>query len=475
MKYIRLPNLTNTYPQTGNYINIDKDKSALFGLYDDINKIDFTYPNIAQIKIVKETSFSSILAIHKNQSDKTPKYYTSEIFARDLEASKIEANPYLINYALNNSCIVKIYLDEIIKNVKSFKEEELKLGVEFIRNNFLLYEESGLESNTNVVVNNPTSQINQNEINNLNSKITLYEQALLSFDLDVQIRPRPFSSFVRIFIPVGDEMFMIEARRNIEYSNAKNELKNQIINRLNEFKNQLNLIKTPSTIEPQPTQINLVESKKKIFLNRDKLTNDTKKVLDKVISAETEDDIIDMENVFVDCILLVKYIDWVLTKPNLEDIETNGVIPPEELSVFKSKDKITNPLDIESGRDIELPPSTKYYTYRVVRLSIPATFEASLVTYSDRFGNPQTIQTDRYGLVGEFCALENSFKLATNLYNINQLGPCEYRQEEIGIGGGGGGGVGVRNYENNFGYYDNEIRNNNNFIDSTRDFSNIQE
>jgi len=474
MKYIRLPNLTNTYPQTGNYITIDKNKSALFGLYDDINKIDFTYPNIAEIKVVKETSFSTILAIFKNQTDQTPKYYTSEIFVRDLEASKIEANPYLINYALNKSCVVKIYLDEIIKNVKSLKEQEIKLGVKFIRNNFLLYEESGLETNNNNISTNPIIQNNQQEINNLTDKINLFEQALLSSEQDIQIRRIPNGNFVRIFIAVGDEIFMVESPKKINYINEKNELKNQIINKLNDLKNQLDILKKPSSIESQPNQINLVESKKKIFLNKTKLANDTKKILDKVISAETEDDIIDMETVFVDCILLVKYIDWILKKPNLEDIETNGVIPPEELSVFKSKNKITDTTNVDSGYDIKLSPSKNYYTYRVVRLSIPATLEASLVTYSDRFGNSQTIQTDKYGLVGEFCALENSFKLAINLYNINQLNPCEPTEQEIGIGGGRGGGTGVRNYENNFGYYDNQIRNNNNFIDYNRDSSNFE-
>lgn len=474
MKYIRLPNLTNTYPQTGNYINTGVDKSALFGLYDDINKINFTYPDIKQIKVVKNTSFSTILAIYKNLSDGNPKYYTSEFFARDLEASKIEANPYLINYALNNSCIVKIYLDEIIKNVKSFKEQELKLGVSFIRNNFLLYSESGLEGNKNVAQNNEISQLREDEISNLNNKITLFEQTLLFVESDIQIRNVPNTNLVRSFIIVGDEMFMIETQKKIDYSNEKLQIKNQLIERIDNLKKELNLIKTPSNIEPKENEINLAESKKKIFLNRAKLKKDTKEVLNKVIGAETEDDIIDMESVFVDCILLVNYINWTLTKPKLDDIETNGVIPAEDLSVFKSKDKITEVIDKSTGSDIDLPKSSNSFVYRVVRLSIPATLEASLITYIDRFGNEQTIQTDKYGLVGEFCAKENSFKLATNLYLINTLNPCESTQEEIGIGGGGGGGTGIRNYENNFGYYDNQIRNNNNFIDYNRDFSNSE-
>lgn len=106
MDYIRLPELINTYPQPGNYIRQSKDKTALFGIYSDVNKLEFDLPNIDDIKIVNNTTFRFIVGIRKNSSDKDVKYYTSRRFMLDLRESQQEGNPYFSKFAVLNSYIV---------------------------------------------------------------------------------------------------------------------------------------------------------------------------------------------------------------------------------------------------------------------------------------------------------------------------------------------------------------------------------
>jgi len=117
MKYIRLPYLTNTYPQTGNYISTEPNKSALYGIYADVNKVQFNIPDLTQIRVVEDTRFRSIIAIYKDKADNTPKYYTSEFYSRDLDASKVEANPYILNYSIESAAIIKVYVNDIIQNI----------------------------------------------------------------------------------------------------------------------------------------------------------------------------------------------------------------------------------------------------------------------------------------------------------------------------------------------------------------------
>ena len=246
MKYIRIPYLINTYPQTTNYVSV-RDNVTLFGRYYDINKIDFSIPSLSSIKVVDGTRFRNIIAIYKDQQDSSPKYYTSEFYSRDLEASKIESNPYFINESINPSTIVKIYIKDIIGSIETLIEEETKLDVKFIRNNFILFDESGL--------------VKENEL---------------------------------------------QSSENNNSTNA----------------NRFGLFKPGLKLKPS------------------KIDNQVKKVLDKVIGAKDESDIIEVDGKYIDCIYLIKYIDWMFSKPTFEEVETGNVIPAEKLSVFKTKDTV---------------------------------------------------------------------------------------------------------------------------------------
>jgi hypothetical protein len=144
MEYNRLPKLINTYPQTSNYVTTGIDKSSLFGLYSDVNKVDFNLVPLQNVHIVPDTKFRTIIAIYEDRNDETPQYYTSEIYHRDLEASKVEANPYFLNSSFESFYIVDIYLKELVDSLDAYKDAELKLELNFIRNNFIFFNNAGI-------------------------------------------------------------------------------------------------------------------------------------------------------------------------------------------------------------------------------------------------------------------------------------------------------------------------------------------
>lgn len=135
MDYIRLPELVNTYPQPGNYIRQSKDKTSLFGIYSDVNKLDFNLPNIDDIKIVNNTRFRFILGIRKNKSDKNIKYFTSRRYMLDLRESQAEGNPYFSQFSLLNNYIVMVEWEKFDLLFGDLVPVEFKQGVLIQTNN----------------------------------------------------------------------------------------------------------------------------------------------------------------------------------------------------------------------------------------------------------------------------------------------------------------------------------------------------
>lgn len=109
-----------------------------------------------------------------------------------------------------------------------------------------------------------------------------------------------------------------------------------------------------------------------------------------------------------------------------------------------------------TGDDNGRRPNNQYALYRVIRKGIPATFEESLLQYTDSQNIDRTIQTTNYGFVGEFCALLDSFGgQGLNLYSISKGTPCgpsnlggSTTTQPPTSGGGGGGGVDPNNPSN---------------------------
>jgi hypothetical protein len=170
---------------------------------------------------------------------------------------------------------------------------------------------------------------------------------------------------------------------------------------------------------------------------------------------------------------LVKYVDWVLSEPALDEIEEGGVINPTLLLDFEkvktevpiekldsnnnTKDTIGNPA-LNQG-------TGKFFEYQIIRLSIPASQADSTMTFRTSNGSIETIATADYGFIGTYCIEENSFSGNSTLYQKTQLAPCNIPGN---VNNGGGGGYrGGGSYD----YYDNQNRNID-YIDRQRAFEN---
>ena len=483
MQYNRLPRIINKYPQTGNYITTGIGKSSLYGLYDSVNRIDFDLPALDNITIVPDTTIRTLVAIYEDRNDTTPQYYTSEIYHRDLSAAKIEANPYFLEASFNPSNVVNIYLKEIINSTDSYKEAELKRGLLFSRNNFILYNNAGISSPTTRAIINLTGNTNNTNNTNgnqseLSKQLTLVDSEILKLENEItnvesKIKRTGFFG-ARAKVDVDGESISsrIPFNRNKQIDDIKNQLSGKLLKLKERKKNVESNIAAAglARIVTKELKEENIKVDKPTFLD---------KIKNKSVDIPKTKDIIEVNGVFVDCILLIKYIDWVLSEPNIDEIEDGGVINPEILLEFEQAPKESKVDELDGNKnpiETDTPPSTnpntgtgKFFEYQIIRLSIPASAAASTMTFRTSNGNTETISTANYGPVGTYCIEENSFGGNYNLYQRTQLAPCNLPANPSTGGGGGGGYRGGGSYD----YYDNQNRDID-YIDRRRDFQNIQ-
>jgi len=137
MDYIRLVDITNQYPNLPSYVRQNEKLVNLFGLYKETNKLDFKIPSIEHIKPIDDLNLRLIFGFRKNVEDKNIKYYTSQQFYSDMEASNIEGNPYFYLQSNKVEFIVLVNLEKFISIFEGLKEVENKQGINVKLNNFL--------------------------------------------------------------------------------------------------------------------------------------------------------------------------------------------------------------------------------------------------------------------------------------------------------------------------------------------------
>lgn len=137
MEYTRLPNLSNTYPNFKNYKVNGENTVQLIGIYPEKNKLDFKIPSLDELQFVTGTNFRFILAIFKTWSDTSPKYYTSDVYYKDLEASVIENNPYFLQNSFKNENIVSYVCEDTLTKHKEQTELEVKSFVNIRQSLFI--------------------------------------------------------------------------------------------------------------------------------------------------------------------------------------------------------------------------------------------------------------------------------------------------------------------------------------------------
>ena len=146
MEYRRLVQLDNKYPNLRNYQTnvIQKNTITLNGIYADRNKIEFEYADLATVTPIEDTNFRFILGIKMDESDKKPKYFTSDKFFKDFVSSIDENNPYLLIGAFD----IRVFaFYEFFDTLKIFEENKKleETDLVFMNKNVFIDEKSEID------------------------------------------------------------------------------------------------------------------------------------------------------------------------------------------------------------------------------------------------------------------------------------------------------------------------------------------
>lgn len=137
MDYIRLIEISNQYPNLPSYVRKNENSATLFGLYKETNKLDFALPKFEHITPIDNLNLRFIVGVKKNNEDSNIKYFTSQQFYSDMQASNVEGNPYFLYHALNINFFVLVDLEKFLSIFENLKEVESKQGIKMILNNFI--------------------------------------------------------------------------------------------------------------------------------------------------------------------------------------------------------------------------------------------------------------------------------------------------------------------------------------------------
>lgn len=138
MDYIRLVDISNTYPTLPSYVRQNDTSVNLFGLYKETNKLEFPLPIIEHITPIDDLKLRTIIGFRRNEQDVNIKYYTSQNFYSDMQAANVEGNPYFLTQAIKPEFIVIVNIERFISTFSNLVETENRQGVNIEMNNFIL-------------------------------------------------------------------------------------------------------------------------------------------------------------------------------------------------------------------------------------------------------------------------------------------------------------------------------------------------
>jgi len=187
MEYIILPLLDNKYPNFRNYNKDANGNVILSGIYADKNKLSFKLPSLDKITKVYGTTFRFILSVSKDEKDKNPKFFTSDAYYSDLEASVEESNPYFINYSIFTPFIVNILIKDAIDLFAKLDPLEKDVPVAVIKNVFASGKdkEGKNPSTTKLELGNKRAQLDdlRNKLTKLDTDIAKDDKILKESDI----------------------------------------------------------------------------------------------------------------------------------------------------------------------------------------------------------------------------------------------------------------------------------------------------
>lgn len=296
MEYILLPLLDNKYPNFRNYTKDATGNVILSGIYADKNKLNFTLPKLDNITSVAGTTFRFILAVYIDSNDKNPKFFTSEQYYSDLEASIEDGNPYFITYSIFSPFIVNITIKDAIDLFAKLDPLEKDVPVAVIRNVFASGKDKNGKSFSTTKLELGAKRI---QLDDLNAK-------LKKIDDDISKNQRIISeSKFRAFL------------RGDNKKNAESELE-----------------KLKSDRTATAASIKVLEDEINSMNGTGLIPPKTPGVEPNTFAKPTIPDItLTAEDVDIDYQLLVKYIDWMVSKTiySIDTAESGGVEPAESI------------------------------------------------------------------------------------------------------------------------------------------------
>lgn len=502
MKYFRLFELQNQYPTIENYTRENTISSVnslynhgdavLTGIFPE-NQRRFPLSNIAFIRPIANTSIRFILKVKKSAIDEFPRYFTSFNYFAELEQSVTTPNPYFLNLSLLDTNIVEFDLADSIAQFKNQLESESARNVKMFKNNFLKIIDTtskdiktetygsdprGVVKDTTEISNEiiPTLQTPisvDNQITNESNPRGLFRRRNRIEQEATDSRPRGLFDRRNVDEITNDvEPRGIFRRRNIDENNPRMlaiETANIAVDSNVEQTQNENILVDSTGIVAKRIFKSSVESE--ISDTEAKPKSDVEKLVEEVIENPYLD-LVDADNqIYVDYRDLCTYISWCISSPTLDSIENNGVLTLDELAKFElttktnDTDKQDNPKE-NTGDEVRLEPTGRFFEYDIVRLTIPATFDQSKMKFKNAAGVMQEVQTDQYGLVGRFCCEENSWADNHYIYQKTQIAPCSQNNNLPNRPSGGGGYGYSKDYDTRVGSLD--------FVNQNRDFENIQ-
>jgi hypothetical protein len=366
MNYIRLQNLTNTYPQPGNYIPFKSGDSALFGIYQETNKIDFKISDFSEVIPVDGISTRFIFVVTYDKS-------VSQIVDSDDNVIDTKLDINNLNQKSTNSSS-DTRLDKFIKESNSSKRKKkkgllgriAKAAVDTLAGNTINLINSTRDSikNTGNAITAVSAGIRRKEIRKQrNSKLSNGNNTLptsvvkagtnpltgeLSTPTDTTIgrknqkRSKIFgNNFSRIenstSISKKSEILADDSLSKLRiFSDLKIKNKDDVeiklfcstayFQNLTEAKNAGNPYFINYSLKPEfIVEINAIP---------------LLELMDSFSDSELTNGVLIKRNNYIvdgnfDYEKLVKYVDWVVSKPTLAELDTNGVIPANLLCEYE--------------------------------------------------------------------------------------------------------------------------------------------
>ena len=358
MNYIRLTNLTNKYPQIGNYIPQINGGATLFGLYEETNKIDFKLADFSEVIPIKNVSTRFIFAVTYDKS------FTQVV---DGDGLKIETPLDVNQNDKVNSSKDDTVIDSFIGSAESSKRKKKRgllgkiaataVGVAVggpivavalgIRRNQIRKKQkanAGLlnrESTPDEVISPAPNPLTGSQSKLLNSSIARRKER----------RDRLFGTKTNLENSTSTtQKPELIGDSNISKKRIFSDLKvinnDTIATKLFCSENYYNDLKS-AKLSGNPYFINF--SFKPEFIIEVN-TMPLIELMDSFLDSELNNGVLMKRNNYIldgnlDFEKLVQYVNWVVSKPALAEVDTNGVIPANLLCEYEKGD-----FDKKSGK-----------------------------------------------------------------------------------------------------------------------------